>query len=98
MSKYRYAAKVDSNQPDIVKDLRKIPGVTVEVGHDDILVGYERRTYWFEIKEPGMVSSRTGEIRPSSIKPSQKALIEEWRGFYKIVWNVDQILAEIGVK
>ena len=98
MSKYRYAAKVDRNQPGIVKALRKIPGVTVEVGHDDILVGYKRRTYWFEIKEPGTVSRRTGDVRPSELKPSQKKLIEEWRGFYKIVWNVDQILTEIGVK
>ena len=98
MSNHRYAAKVDENQPDIVKELRKIPGVTVEVGHDDILVGYKHRTYWFEIKEPKHVSPRTGKIRPSAMKPSQKKLIEEWRGFYKVVWNVDQILDEIGVK
>lgn len=39
MSKHRYAASVDKNQPEIVKALRKIPGVTVQVGMDDILIG-----------------------------------------------------------
>ena len=95
MSKHRRAAKVDGNQGDIVDALEAIPGVSVEVGHDDILVGYQGKTYWFEIKEPSTVSPVTGEVRPSEIKPSQKKLKAEWKGHYQIVWDVDQIIEAI---
>ena len=97
MTQYRRAAKIDNNQPEIVKALRGIPGITVQVGMDDILVGYKCKTYWFEIKEPGTVSKKTGLILDSTIKPSQHALRRDWKGHYSIVWNVEQILKEIGV-
>ena len=97
MSKYRRAAKIDSNQPEIVDALRGIPGVTVQVGMDDILVGHKGRNYWFEIKEPGFVSKKTGSVLKSGIKDSQHKLLEHWTGHYSIVWNVDQILAEMGI-
>ena len=51
-TKLRRAAKIDRNQGDIVSALRKIPGISVETGHDDILVGYKGRTWWFEVKAP----------------------------------------------
>ena len=95
--KHRRAAKIDANQPEIVKALRKIPHVTVQVGMDDILVGYRDKTYWFEIKEPETVSTVTGQVQPSKIKDSQHKLIAEWKGHYQIVWNIDQILEAIGV-
>ena len=97
MSKYRRAAKIDSNQPMIVADLRKIPGVEVQVGMDDILVGHNGKTYWFEIKEPETVSKKTGKVRESKIKDSQKALLKNWTGHYAVVWNVSQILEELGI-
>lgn len=97
MSKYRRLAKIDNNQPEIVDALRHVPGVTVQVGMDDILVGYKGRNHWFEIKEPRTVNHRTGKVRPSEIKASQHKLLEHWTGHYSIVWNLDQILLEIGV-
>ena len=97
MSKYRQAAKIDSNQPDIVKDLRKINGVTVELNHDDILVGYKGLTYWFEIKTPECVSKQTGLILESAKKTSQKKLEKEWKGHYRIISNVNEILSDIGL-
>ena len=96
MSKYRRAKKIDSNQPDIVKTLRSIPGVTVELDHDDIICGYKSRTYWFEIKTPDCVG-KDGKIKPSEIKPSQVKLSKEFTGHYKIVWEIEQILHEIGL-
>jgi len=37
----RYQTKnTDTNEKDIVSALRKIPGVTVETGHDDIIYRY----------------------------------------------------------
>lgn len=95
--KYRRAAKVDANQPEIVAILRDVPGVTVQTGMDDILVGHQGRTYWFEIKEPRTLSKTTGEILEAEIKPSQKLLRATWAGHYRIVTNVDEILQEIGV-
>lgn len=96
MSKHRRAAKIDANQPEIVKALRKIPAVSVQVGMDDILVGYQGLSYWFEIKEPECVSTVTGEVQPSKIKDSQHKLLAEWQGHYQIIWNVDQIIEAIG--
>lgn len=95
--KHRRAAKIDANQPGIVEALRKLPGVAVELTHDDILVGYKGLTYWFEIKEPGSVSKVTGEIKESAKKPTQIVLENEWPGHYRIVWNIDQILTDIGI-
>ena len=91
----RRAAKVDDNQSGIVKALRQIPGMTVEVGHDDILVGYKGRTYWFEIKRPEAVSKITGGIKPSEITVSELNRLCNWTGHYQVVWNIDQILNEI---
>ena len=94
MSKFRRAAKIDNNQPDIVKELRK-RGYSVEVNHDDILVGYRGKTFWYEIKEPQLVSTRTGEIRPSALKDYQKKLLANYKGHYKVVWDVQQIIDDI---
>lgn len=94
MSKYRRAAKIDSNQPAIVKELRK-RGYSVEVSHDDILVGYRGETFWYEIKEPNCVSPVTGKVRPSSLKDYQKKLLESYKGHYKVVWDVQQIIDDI---
>lgn len=97
MSKHRRAARIDKNQPEIVKALRGIAGVTVQLGMDDILVGYKGKSYWYEIKEPDTVSKVTNEVQPSKIKDGQHKLLAEWKGHYKIVWNVDQILEDIGI-
>ena len=97
MTKHRTAARVDDNQTQIVKELRQIPGITVQPGHDDILVGHKGKTYWFEVKNENQVSSKTGDIRPSAIKDSQIKLLGTWQGHYKIVWNLNQILLDLGL-
>jgi hypothetical protein len=94
--------KIDSNQQDIVNDLRKIPGVTVEVGHDDILVGcmdkdFVPRTYWIEIKNPEL-TNKNGKVYPSAIKKSQKVLIKKWLGHFAICTTLNDVLKEIGLK
>lgn len=98
MSKYRQAARVDDNQGDIVKLLRSLPGVTVQTGMDDILVGHAGKTYWFEIKNPDTVSKNTGKILESAKKKSQKKLESEWKGHYRICSNVFEILKDIGIE
>ena len=97
MQKYRRAAKIDTNQNDIVDALRKIPGVSVQVEHDDILVGYKGCTHWYEIKPPHAVSKKTGKVNDSFLKPSQIKLLKEWCGHYKIVWSLEQILEDLSI-
>ena len=92
MSKYRRAAKIDNNQNEIVKALRSIPGCTVQVSMDDILIGYKGINYWIEIKQEDAVSKKTGLILESSIKDTQKKLRAEWKGQYNICSNINQIL------
>ena len=94
----KYAKKIDNNQQSIVRSLRSIPGVSVELDHDDILVGRLGKTYWFEIKNPSKVSKKTGDILESAIKPSQKRIRSTFTGHYSIVSSLDQILIEIGIR
>jgi hypothetical protein len=96
MKKYRINARVDSNQPKIVEELRKIPGVTVELNHDDILVGYEGRTGWFEIKNENTVG-KDGKIRESAIKDDQKRIRDTFTGHYEIVFSIEEICNSMGI-
>ena len=93
----RRAARVDDNQGDIVKALRAIPGVSVEVGHDDILVGYRGGTFWFEIKRPDCVSKKTGWIKKSEVTKAEIDRHLNWPGHYTVVWTLDQILDDLGI-
>lgn len=87
MTKFRRAARIDSNQGMIVKALREIPGITVATRHDDILVGWLWRTYWYEIKASDK----------ASIRPAQITLRDQWTGHYRVVSSVEEILQDIGL-
>lgn len=82
--KHRRAAKIDANQTEIVKALRD-KGYSVECSHDDILVGYNGRTFWYEVKAGPR----------SNIQPSQEKLLKDWKGHYKIVWSAEMIIQDI---
>ena len=94
MTRYKIQG-VDHNQKAIVDALLDIPGVSVEVGHDDIFVGFKGRNYWFEIKDPRTVSPKSGKIREKEKKKSQIELEQRWTGHYRIVSNIDEILQDI---
>lgn len=87
--------KVDENQKAIVKALRAIPGVTVEPGHDDLLIGHKNRNYWVEVKRPEAMSKRTGEVMPSELTDTERHRQEHWKGQYLITDSLDRILEEI---
>ena len=95
----RYQTKnTDTNQKEIVKALRKIPGVTVELDHDDILVGFRRVTYWFEIKNPNQVGKDGMPYKvDNETYRKQKKIYDEFTGSYDFVTTLDQILKIIGV-
>lgn len=91
----RRKAKIDENQNQIVSALRDIPGVTVKPGHDDILCGHQGRTFWYEIKSPSAISKKTGTVLHSSKKKSQVKLENDWKGHYRIVSTLDEILVDM---
>ena len=72
--------------------------MTVALEHEDFLVGYKGKTYWFECKNPDKILDKEGELRPDALKESQKLLLANWTGHYKVVWTLEQILEEIGIK
>ena len=77
--------------------LRAIYGVTVETDHDDIFVGYKKVNYWYELKSIDAISKKTGKVKESSKQKSQKILSETWKGHYKIVSSLDEILKDMGI-
>jgi hypothetical protein len=93
----RFAAKIDNNQKEIVRQLRQIPGVTVKTGHDDILVGNKGKTFWYEIKDKSAFAKRTGElfVTKKQTQKSQAKLKECWKGHYRIVSSFEEIFEEI---
>lgn len=76
--------RADDNQKEIAEKLEK-RGYSVALSHDDILVGANGRTYWYEIK--------TGP--KANIRPNQINLLDNWKGHYRIVWSAEMIIAEI---
>ena len=95
MGKYRRAESTDTNQKDIVKELRKF--ASVELNHDDILVGYKGVNYWYEIKNPN-AANKNRKVYQSKKQDGQKKLEAEYKGHYKIVCSLEEILEDMGVK
>ena len=91
----RRAAKTDTNQQQIVADLRTIPGVSVEADHHDLLVGFRGYTFWYEIKNADAVSKKTGKIKESSKRDSQKVLDKTWTGHREYATTTEEILTDI---
>ena len=95
----RRAQKVDDNQPEIVRKLQAIPSVSVEVGHDDLLIGFEGNNYWVEIKNPETeISKKTGRLKDGALTNSEKIRLTDWLCHYCVAWTLEQILEEIGIE
>ena len=84
--------RVDANQKEIVGFLRAIPGVSVVSlasvggGVPDILVGFRRRNYIFEIKDPDKIPSQR------KLTKAQKEFHETWRGQVAVAETFGEIL------
>ena len=90
----RRAAKVDDNQAEVVKDLRKL-GVTVQhlhtvgMGCPDILCGYRGRNFLVEIKDGAKVPSAR------KLTLMEERWHEQWRGQVMIGETAEEIFAAI---
>ena len=97
MARWYHKGKTDNNQKDILKELRKIPGLSVQAGHDDLLVGYKGVTYWYEVKNPEKMNKDGSATKGTETQKKQTKLFLEWKGHIKLVWELDQILKDIGI-
>ena len=83
--------KVDSNQAEIVADLRKV-GATVLLLHEvgkgcpDLLVGFQGVNHLIEIK------TRNGKLNTL-----QQAFFDNWRGWMYVARTSEEALYIIGV-
>lgn len=96
--KSSFQKRIDDNQTQIVNDLERIPGVSVAKDHDDILVTFRDRLYWFEIKNPLISIAKSGLVHVKYIKKSQIRIMRKFIGPYFIVWFLDDILHHLGIK
>lgn len=84
--------RVDRNQPEIVKQLRQIPGVTVAHTHivgdgfTDLVIGYKRKNYLIEVKDPNQPPSKR------RLTPDEEKFHREWTGQIAVAENLTDIL------
>ena len=92
----RRIARIDSNQKQIVEQLRRL-GVTVLHTHQlkncfDILVGYEGKNYAFEIKD----GSKPKSAR--QLTEGEQKFFDGWLGQVDKVESIEDICKIIGIK
>ena len=87
----RRAAKVDANQQQIVKALRKV-GASVQSlaaigdGCPDLAVGYRGKNLLLEVKQP-----------KGKLTEDQEKFHREWKGDLCVVRSVDEALLLLGI-
>jgi Holliday junction resolvase len=87
----KYNAKVDSNQPEIVKAFRNL-GFSVFLTHTlgrgfpDIVVGKQGRTFIIEIKDGAKSESKR------KLTPAEQEFKDNWRGQYDIIESIDDVV------
>ena len=84
------AARVDANQPEIVKTFRKIGWYVLIISQlkngCDILVSKGGRTIAVEIKDGSKSASK------QKLTPGEEKFREEWQGEYRLITCVDDVL------
>ena len=87
----RYAAKIDDNQPEIVRAFRSLGwsvahAHTVGKGFPDLVIGRNGVTHLIEIKD----GSKPKSAR--KLTPDQVEFHDAWRGSIAIVETVDDVV------
>lgn len=92
----RRAAKVDRNQPEIVKSLRRVGAVVLITSQlkncFDILVLFKGRIYMVEIKD-GLLPPSGRKLTPGELEFKQKA--ESVGCTYHVITSIDEALEMI---
>lgn len=87
----RRAARVDGNQREIVRRLRLIGARVTSTagvgnGFPDIVVGYRRRNYLFEIKDPAQPPNKR------KLTPMEREWHRDWRGEAHVIESFEDAL------
>jgi hypothetical protein len=88
---------VDANQAEIVKALRKIPGVRVRSlaavgdGVPDLLVGYRGRNWLLECKDPSKPPSKR------KLTEDQDEFFAVWTGQVAKIETIDDARGVLGI-
>ena len=91
----RRNARIDENQPQIVKELRKIPGFSVAItsnlgdGYPDISVGFLGITGLYEIKDPAKPPSA------QKLTDKEQTFHDTWFGHVKTVRTTAEIVVDM---
>lgn len=86
------AKRADANQSELVKQLRKIPGVSVAVTHrvgdgfSDLVVGYKGNNFLIEVKDPSQPPSKR------KLTPDEQEFHSEWKGQIATAETITDIL------
>lgn len=85
------AKKIDENQPELVKQMRKI-GMSVFVtsmvgnGFVDAVCGFRSKNYLFEIKDPNKPPSKR------KLTDDEQKFFDTWKGEVHKVETIDDVL------
>jgi hypothetical protein len=88
----RRAARTDKNQAGVIRQLRQIPGVSVQdlssVGHGvpDLLIGYRKVNYLVELKNPDVPK------RDRRLTFDEEAWHLAWGGKVHVCEHIEEIL------
>lgn len=89
--------KVDNNQPELVKQIRRLPGVTVVLTHIvgngfvDAVIGFMGRNYLAEIKDPSQPPSKR------KLTPDEENFHKQWTGQISVVETIDDVIKILGL-
>lgn len=103
MSRFNRKSSVDKNQGDIVDALKKV-GATVEFltavgsGCPDLLVGWRRRNFLLEVKNPATRYGQGKDDNATRTLEAQKEWHQSWRGHVVVVRTIDEAFEAIGVR
>lgn len=88
---FRRAAKVDANQPEIVKAFRSLGWYVLIISQlkncCDIIVSKDGRTIAVEIKDGSK------PLCQQKLSKGEVKFRDEWKGEYKLVKSVDDVLS-----
>jgi len=89
----RRAARIDANQPSIVKALREkgySVAITSALGHGfpDLVVAGGRSGQWlFEVKDPAQPTSKR------ALTEDEVKFMQNWLGLYAVILTADEAIA-----
>lgn len=88
----------DSNQDELVKEFRKwFPTASVHIasnhgeGFPDLVVGFEGRTFLFEVKDPEKTPSQR------KLTEKQERFHGQWKGHCEVVHSATEMAAKIAI-